>query len=121
MREERGQIAGGVVVYEPFNLWGSVGGDVKVVEGGKLYVRGAIYGNLLVEYGGRVHIFGNVTGNLIVKRGAKVIHSGVLVGDATNLGGRLFIESMAKIQGKVKAKKGETTDDRPKTRTKTAK
>src|SRR2546421_12961615 len=117
MREERGQIAGEIVVYEPFNLWGSVGGDVKVIEGGKLYVRGAIYGDLLVEYGGRVHVFGNITGNLTVKRGAKVIHSGVLVGDATNLGGRLFIESMAKIQGKVESKKGETTDDRRKPKT----
>src|SRR5881227_2735721 len=113
MREERGQIAGEVVVYEPFNLWGSVGGDVKVVEGGKVYVRGAIYGNLEVEYGGRVHIFGNVSGNLIVNNGAKVIHSGVIGGDAINNGGRLFIESMAKIDGKLKAKEGETEDQRP--------
>ena len=37
MREERGQLAGEVIVYEPFNLWGSVGGRVKVVQGGKLY------------------------------------------------------------------------------------
>ena len=73
MREERGRLAGGVVVYEPFNLWGSVGGDVKVVQGGKLYVRGAIYGNLDVEYGGRVHIFGNVTGKLTVHRGARSV------------------------------------------------
>jgi cytoskeletal protein CcmA (bactofilin family) len=118
MREERGQLAGEVVVYEPFNLWGSIGGDVKVIEGGKLYVRGAIYGDLLVEYGGRVHIFGNITGSLTVHRGAKVIHSGVLAGDAINQGGRLFIESMAKIHGKVKTKKGETTDERPKLKAK---
>src|SRR5262245_5074291 len=106
MREERGQLAGGVVVYEPFNLWGSIGGNVKVIEGGKLYVRGAIYGNLDVEYGGRVHVFGNVAGSLTVHRGAKVIHSGTLAGDAINMGGRLFIESMAKVHGKVRTKKG---------------
>ena len=113
MREERGQLPGGVVVYEPFNLWGSIGGKVRVIQGGKLYVRGAIYGDLIVEYGGRVHVFGNVTGNLIVERGAKVIHSGILAGDAINEGGRLFIESIAKINGRVKTKKGKTTDERP--------
>src|SRR5262245_2783927 len=118
MREERGQLAGEVIVYEPFNLWGSIGGDVKVIEGGKLYVRGAIYGNLIVEYGGRVHIFGNVSGRLTVSRGAKVIHSGTVAGDAINQGGRLFIESTAKVHGKVKTKKGETTDDRPQPKSK---
>jgi len=114
MREERGQLAGEVIVYEPFNLWGSVGGRVKVVQGGKLYVRGAVYGDLIVEYGGRAHVLGNVTGNLVVHRGAKVIHSGILGGDAVNEGGRLFIQAASKIHGKVKTKKGETSDDRPK-------
>lgn len=109
MREERGQISGEVVVYEDFTLWGSVGGNVKVIKGGRLYVRGAIYGDLLVEPGGRVHIFGNVTGNLTVMRAAKVIHSGVLGGDAINLGGRIFVDATAKIMGKVKTRKGETT------------
>ena len=108
MREERGQIAGPLVVHEPFTLWGSVGGDVFVVEGGKFYMRGAIYGNLTVEYGGRVHIFGNITGNLKIARGTKVIHSGTIVGDATNEGGRLFIDATAKVHGKIKTLKGET-------------
>ncbi len=111
MREERGQIAGDVVVYEPFTLWGSVGGNVKVIEGGKLYLRGSIYGDLTVEWGGRVHIYGNVTGNLIVERGAKVIHSGVLAGDAINQGGRILIEAAAKIAGKIKTRSGETKVD----------
>ena len=113
MREERGQLAGDVIVYEPWNLWGSVGGKVTVVQNGKLYVRGAIYGDLIVEFGGRVHIFGNVTGNLIVERGAKVIHSGILGGDALNRGGRLFVDPTAKILGKVKTTGGETEDKRP--------
>ena len=64
MREERGQLTGDVIVYEPFTLWGSVGGNVRVIQGGKLYVRGAIYGNLTVEYGGRVHVYGNISGDL---------------------------------------------------------
>ena len=108
MREERGQIAGDVIVYEPFTLWGSIGGDVKVIERGKLYVRGAVYGNIVVEYGGRMHIFGRVTGSLTVHRGAKVIHSGVLGGDLVNLGGRVYIDHISKIMGKVRTEKGET-------------
>jgi cytoskeletal protein CcmA (bactofilin family) len=108
MHEERGTIAGDWVVSEPTTLWGSVGGNVTVAEGGKLYMRGAVYGDILVEFGGRLHIFGRVVGSLTVKRGAKVIHSGVLGGDATNKGGRLFIENTAIINGKVKTLKGET-------------
>ncbi len=111
MREERGQIGGDVLVCEPFTLWGSIGGDVRVIQGGKLYVRGAIYGNLAVEYGGRVHIFGNVAGNLLVERGAKVIHSGVIGGDATNDGGRLYIEATSKVMGRIKPQRGETVTE----------
>ena len=109
MREERGQIAGDVIVYEPFTLWGGIGGDVKVIERGKLYIRGAVYGDVVVEYGGRMHIFGRVTGNVTVHRGAKIIHSGVVGGDLINEGGRIFIDHVAKIMGKVKTEKGETT------------
>jgi cytoskeletal protein CcmA (bactofilin family) len=108
MREERGQLPGGQIISDAVELWGSIGGDVTIAEGGKFYLRGAVYGDILVEWGGRLHIFGRVTGNLIVKRGAKVIHSGVLGGDATNLGGRLFIEKTAQIHGKIIKKKGET-------------
>ena len=74
MREERGHIKGDVVVYETFTLWGSIAGNVKVVEGGKFYLRGAVYGDLKVEPGGRVHIFGNVTGDLVVLEKTKGIH-----------------------------------------------
>src|SRR4051794_7125782 len=35
MREERGLINGDVVVYEPFTLWGTISGTVKVIDGGK--------------------------------------------------------------------------------------
>ena len=111
MREERGQLSGDQLIFEPFTLWGSVGGDVRVIQGGKFYLRGAIYGNLIVEYGGRVHVFGNISGNLVVQRGAKVIHSGVIGGDAVNQGGRIFIEAGSKVAGKIKTKSGETTVD----------
>ena len=111
MREERGQIAGPLVVHEPYTLWGSVGGDVIVVEGGKFYMRGSIYGNLTVEYGGRVHIYGTVMGDLKVARGSKVIHSGKLLGAATNEGGRLFIDSLGSVHGKLKTLKGDTKVD----------
>jgi hypothetical protein len=109
MREERGQLTGDVLVYEPFTLWGSVGGNVRVIQGGKFYVRGAIYGNLIVEYGGRVHIYGNISGDLTIDRGAKVIHSGVLGGSAINRGGRLYVERASKVLGKIKSDEGETT------------
>jgi predicted acyltransferase (DUF342 family) len=111
MREERGRIAGDIVVYEPFTLWGAVAGSVKVIEGGKFYLRGSIYGDLEVEFGGRVHIYGNVTGNVTVSRGGKVIHSGVIGGDAINTGGRIFIEAASKVGGKIKTKSGDTTVD----------
>ena len=110
MREERGQVSGDVVVYERFTLWGSIGGNVSVIEGGRFYLRGTIYGDLTVEFGGRVHIFGNVIGNLHVHRGAKVIHDGIIGGDAINDGGRLFIEAVGKVQGKLKTKRGDTVN-----------
>ncbi|MCS7034820.1 MAG: hypothetical protein NZ561_12630 [Phycisphaerae bacterium] len=112
MREERGQIAGDVVVYEPFTLWGSIGGNVTVIEGGKLYVRGAIYGNMQVERGGRVHILGIVSGDLIVHEGAKVIVSGQVGKNAINRGGRLHIDPTAIIHGTVKTRNGKTDDRR---------
>jgi len=117
MREERGQIVGDVVIYEPFELWGTVAGNVKVIDGGKLYMRGAIYGDLIVEEGGRVHVYGNVAGNLIMEPKTKVILSGVVGKNATNTGGRLFIERLAKVMGKVRTNDhekniGETKDSR---------
>jgi cytoskeletal protein CcmA (bactofilin family) len=111
MREERGQLSGDVLVYEPFTLWGSVGGNVRVIQGGKLYVRGAIYGNLTVEFGGRVHILGNVSGDVTVQRGAKVIHTGMIGGDAINEGGRLFIEAASKVLGRIKTRSGDTVTE----------
>jgi cytoskeletal protein CcmA (bactofilin family) len=113
MREERGKVSGDIVVYEPFTLWGSVGGNVKVIEGGKFYVRGTIYGNLVIEEGGRAHIFGNVVGDVTIEPKAKLVHSGIITGDAINNGGRLFIESMAEVQGKVKNRKGAETTIQP--------
>ena len=108
MREERGQLTGDVIVYEPFTLWGSIAGNVSVIEGGKFYVRGAIYGNMVAEYGGRAHLFGNVSGDLTVNRGAKVIVSGMIAGNVTNLGGRIYVDASARVLGKVKTRKGET-------------
>ena len=108
MREERGQVAGDLVVYEKFELWGNVGGNVTVVSGGKFYLRGAILGNLIVENGGRVHIFGHVHGDVTLHENTKLIHSGVIGGDLVNDGGRLFIERVAKVNGRVKTRKGET-------------
>jgi hypothetical protein len=109
MREERGQIAGDIIVHEKYELWGHVGGNVTVVSGGKFYLRGAIYGNLILDDGGRVHIFGQIKGNVTLKANTKVIHSGVIGGDIVNSGGRLYIEKVAKTGGKVKTRHGGET------------
>jgi len=111
MREERGTLNGNQVISEAVDLWGTISGNATVVDGGKMYVRGAIYGHLKVAHGGRVHIYGNVSGNLVVLEGAKVIHSGVLGGDAINEGGRLFIDASARVLGRVKTSSGETKVD----------
>ena len=108
MREERGAVAGPLVVHEPLTLWGTCGGTVTVVEGGKFYMRGSIYGDLNVEYGGRVHVYGNITGDLKVARGSKVILSGIVAGDATNEGGRLYVDAQGEVKGKTRTLKGET-------------
>jgi predicted acyltransferase (DUF342 family) len=111
MREERGTLNGNQFISEAVDLWGVISGNVTVVDGGKMYVRGAIYGSLKVAHGGRVHIYGNVSGDLVVLEGAKVIHSGVLGGDAINEGGRLFIDASARVLGRVKKLSGETNVD----------
>ena len=108
MREERGHVKGNVVIDEPYTLWGSIAGNVTAVKGSKFYMRGAIYGDLTVLHGGRVHVYGNITGDLNVKDGAKVIHSGICGRDVVNNGGRLVVEAIAKVLGKVRTKSGET-------------
>src|SRR5688500_1273325 len=108
MREERGTIAGNYTDSDTLTLWGTIGGNLTVAEGGKCYLRGACYGDNLVQYGIRLHIFRRVAGSMTDKRTPKVIHSGLLGGNATNLGGRLYIENTAQINGKIKTVKGET-------------
>jgi cytoskeletal protein CcmA (bactofilin family) len=108
MREERGLINGDVVVYEPFTLWGTISGTVKVIDGGKLYIRGTVYGDIHIEDEGRCHIYGTVSGKLVVHRGGKAIHSGVLGGDAVNRGGYLLIEKTSTVMGKVDPHSGKT-------------
>jgi cytoskeletal protein CcmA (bactofilin family) len=108
MQDERGNISGDITIKNEYTLWGSIAGEVTVAKNGKFYMRGTIYGNLVVQDGGRVHTFGNIQGNLTVHEGAKVIHGGVLGGDAINMGGRLYIDHDARIDGKVRTHSGET-------------
>ncbi|MEM8874045.1 MAG: polymer-forming cytoskeletal protein [Planctomycetota bacterium] len=107
-KEERGRIQGDAVIAERYVLWGTIVGDVRVLDGGKFWMRGNVQGDLIVEYGGRVHVFGQVSGSLFVARGAKVIVSGLIHGPATNDGGRLFIEPDGRILGKITTKRGDT-------------
>src|SRR4051812_2719194 len=78
MRDERGKISGDLTISEPYTLWGSLAGNVSVVEGGKFYLRGSIYGNVVVEPGGRAHLLGNVSENLTVCQEGKAILGGAL-------------------------------------------
>lgn len=104
MREERGRIYGDATIDEPYTLWGAISGDLRVVDGGKVYVRGHVGGDLIVDHGGRVHVFGHVGGNLIMFRGCKVILSGVIGGNATNTSSRLFIDRHGRVLGKTKTR-----------------
>lgn len=108
MREERGTIEGDVVVYEEFTLWGTIVGNVQVINGGRLYVRGAVYGNLTVDRGGRCHILGRVSGQVRLMKYTKTINNGLIGGDLVNEGGRYFGEAESRIMGKVKTISGET-------------
>ncbi|MFT3786046.1 MAG: hypothetical protein QM770_07760 [Tepidisphaeraceae bacterium] len=87
---------------------------MKVIDGGKMYIRGNVSGDLFVDFGGRVHIFGKVDGNLFMVRGTKVINSGLIAGAATNAGGRLYVDQHGSILGKVKTEKGGDTVIEPK-------
>jgi cytoskeletal protein CcmA (bactofilin family) len=109
MRDERRQLTGDFTVGEELTLWGKIAGNVTVSAEGRFYLRGSVFGDLVAEPGARVHIFGNLQGNLTVEPKAKVIVSGIIGGDVINRGGRLYIELLAKVMGKVKTKDGETT------------
>ena len=102
MREERGRVVGDLTVSEKFTLWGGVTGDLRVVEGGKLYLRGNVGGDLYVDFGGRVHVYGHVAGNLQLFRGAKVVLSGTVGGSAANQNARLFVDRHGRVIGKIK-------------------
>lgn len=109
MKEERGNINGDTVIAERYELWGKITGTVRVIDGAKFYMRGSVYGDMHIEDGGRMHIYGHHNGDLYIHRGAKVIHSGVITGNVTNDGGRLYIDRDGQVLGKVKTLKGETT------------
>ena len=113
-RQERGNLAGDQVIADAYELLGKISGNVRVVDGGKAYLRGAIYGDLTVEAGGRVHVYGHISGDLVVHADAKVIHSGRIGGNATNQGGRLYIDRDGEVTGKVRTVDGETKVEKKK-------
>ena len=102
MKDERGRVYGDITINERYTLWGAVSGDVRVVEGGKVWLRGNIGGDLIVDFGGRVHVYGHVGGDLLMFRGSKVILSGVIAGNASNKDARLFIDRNGRVLGRTK-------------------
>lgn len=113
MREERGRVIGDMTVDDKFTLWGGVTGDLRVVEGGKCYVRGNVGGDLIVDFGGRVHVYGHIAGDMTLFRGSKVILSGTVGGGVSNKNARLFVDSNGRVLGKIKTmgKHAETTTE----------
>jgi cytoskeletal protein CcmA (bactofilin family) len=109
MREERRQLPGDVTLAEPVDLWGTIGGTLRVAKGGKVYVRRMVYGDVIVQAGGRCHVYGNVAGDLVVHEGAKVILSGMVGKDVINRGGRLHVDACARVVGKVTTRSGQTS------------
>lgn len=114
MREERGQILGDLTIDELFTLWGTIGGNVTVIKGGKFYLRGELFGSMIVESKGRVHVFGNMTGGLTIKPGGKVVVSGTIKGKALNEGGRLYLDKDGDILGGIQTVEGGETTIEPK-------
>ncbi|MEL7240512.1 MAG: hypothetical protein AAGK78_16770, partial [Planctomycetota bacterium] len=104
VKEERGRVDGDITINEPYTLWGSVTGDLRVVEGGKVYVRGNVGQDLIVDFKGRVHVYGHVGGNIVLFRGAKLILSGVCAGNVENKNARFYTDEHGKVLGKVKTK-----------------
>ena len=102
MREERARVVGDLTVRDKVTIWGGVTGDLRIVEGGKCYLRGPVGGDLIVDFKGRVHVYGHVGGNLQLFRGAKVVLSGTVAGVASNQNGRLYIDGNGRVLGKVK-------------------
>ena len=120
-KQERANLAGDQVFADALEFLGKVTGNVRIVDGGKVYLRGAIYGDLTVEDGARVHIYGHISGDLTVHTGAKVIHSGLIGGNAINDGGRLYVDVDGRVNGKVRTHDGETRIEKPKDTTPKAK
>jgi len=125
MRDERENLTGDVKIDEPCTLWGTVVGNVRVVDGGRFYLRGRVYGTVHVEAGGRAHLLGSVQGDLVLERHTKVILSGVVGHNAINRGGRLYVQPNATILGTVKTESGKTVHEtglpeKPKTPSKTS-
>lgn len=104
MRELREKIYGDIVIDSVCDLPSSsaVSGDMKVVDGGKIHIRGHVGGDLIVDDGGRAHVLGHVGGSLTLFRGSKVIVSGTVVGNATNKDARLSILKNGRVLGRIK-------------------
>ena len=104
MRELREKIYGDVVIDYSCDLAGGCGvsGDMKVIDGGKVHIRGHVGGDLIVDDGGRAHVLGRVDGNVMMFRGSKVVISGVIGGNVTNKDARLYINKNGRVLGRRK-------------------
>jgi cytoskeletal protein CcmA (bactofilin family) len=94
MREEQGQIPGGVI-NEDLCLRGQIRGDANVPGGVHLLLDGQIGGTLTIENGGSAEIRGMVVGDLINRGNAKI--SGTVIGALRDESGGASIEPGARI------------------------
>src|ERR1700733_8922198 len=101
MRKERNKIVGDQTINELYTLWGMIVGNVTVVEGGKLYLRGSIFGSLSIAPGGRAYFFGWVRGAVAAEKKARLLDRGSVVGHLISRGGRIHFDLAPKTGGKV--------------------
>lgn len=93
---------GSVVVIGPRStqMTGLVRGDLFVRENSICDVTGMVSGNLLAELKGKAVLKGLVTKSCKAVGGDLEIY-GLVLGDAVNEGGRMYIDKAAVVRGKV--------------------
>ena len=93
---------GGVVVIgpRPTQMIGLVRGDLFVRDGSVCEMTGMVTGNLLAERTGKVVLKGLVNKDAKAVGGDLEVY-GMVVGNVVNEGGRVYIDKLAVVRGKV--------------------
>lgn len=99
MPVERGKIEGAVELSDELQLDGMVAGDVTVLDGGHLILRGTCCKNLLIRPGGTVDLYGTVSGDVTNQGGFLEVH-GIIRGKLNTIdGGDTYVDVNAQVNG----------------------